>query len=100
MTGSAISGSAGTVKYDLIASGVDGGPFTPDAYLSHVAIVRGSLSTPKVTVVDYGAILKGKAQDILLEPGDIIYIPNSPYNQSETVREPDHQFLYRHGSRQ
>jgi protein involved in polysaccharide export with SLBB domain len=76
---SAISGSAGTVKYDLIASGVDGGPFTPDAYLSHVAIVRGSLSTPKVTVVDYGAILKGKAQDILLEPGDIIYIPNSPY---------------------
>jgi len=76
---SAISGSAGTVRYDLIAAGPDGGPFTPDAYLSHVAIVRGSLSTPKVTVVDYGAILKGKAQDIPLEPGDIIYIPNSPY---------------------
>jgi len=66
------------VTYDLLAS-QDLGPFMPDAYLSHVAIVRGSLTEPKVTVVEYKAILKGQAHDMLLEAGDIIYIPNSPY---------------------
>jgi protein involved in polysaccharide export with SLBB domain len=51
-----------------------------DAYLSHVAIVRGSLSEPQMSVVDYGAIIKGKARDMLLEPGDIVYVPNAPYS--------------------
>jgi polysaccharide export outer membrane protein len=53
---------------------------TADAYLSHVAIVRGSLSSPQLSVVDYGAIIKGKAQDVLLEPGDIVFVPNTPYS--------------------
>jgi len=44
-----------------------------------VAIVRGSLSTPQLAVVDFNAIAHGRAHDVLLEPGDIIYIPNSPY---------------------
>jgi hypothetical protein len=44
-----------------------------------VAIVRGSLSAPQIAVVDYNAIVKGKAQDVRLEPGDIVYVPNSPY---------------------
>jgi len=51
----------------------------PDAYLSHVAIVRGSLSEPQMSIVDYGAIIKGKARDVLLEPGDIVFVPNAPY---------------------
>ena len=29
--------------------------------------------------MDYGAIIKGKARDVRLEPGDIVYVPNSPY---------------------
>ena len=52
---------------------------TVDAHLSHVAIVRGSLTEPQVTIVDYGAIIKGKAPDVRLEPGDIVFVPNSPY---------------------
>ena len=75
---SAIAGSSGTVKYDLLARD-DAGPFMPDAYLSHVAIVRGSLTVPTVTIVDYKAIIKGHARDVPLEAGDIIYVPNSPY---------------------
>lgn len=55
-----------------------GGP-APDAYLSHVAIVRGSLSEPQIAVVDYRAILAGKATDVLLEPRDIVYVPLTPY---------------------
>ena len=44
-----------------------------------VAIVRGSLTEPKIAVVDYKEIVKGKAPDVLLEPGDIVYVPFSPY---------------------
>ncbi len=77
---SAISGANGTERYNWIsAGGFDPGPFAKDAYLSHVAILRGSLTEPQIAVVDYGAIMSGKASDIQLEPGDIVYVPNSPY---------------------
>ena len=75
---SAISGTAGTVSYDILDR-YDDGVMTVNAYLSHVAIVRGTLTEPQITIVDYGAIIKGKASDVPLEPGDIIYVPNSPY---------------------
>ena len=77
---SAIAAGSGMERYAWIsAGGYDPGPFTKDAYLTHVAIVRGSLSAPQIAVVDYNAIVKGKAQDVRLEPGDIVYVPNSPY---------------------
>ncbi|MDB6066706.1 MAG: polysaccharide export protein Wza [Pedosphaera sp.] len=50
-----------------------------DAYLSHVAIVRGSLSQPQIMEVDYYAVLHGRAPNVALEPGDIVYVPLSPY---------------------
>ena len=77
---SAIAGGAGMERYDWVAAGgYDPGPFAKDAYLSHVAVLRGSLSEPQIAIVDYNAIVKGRASDILLEPGDIVYVPNSPY---------------------
>jgi polysaccharide export outer membrane protein len=63
--------------YNFFASG-GSGPFMKDAYLSHVAIVRGSLAEPSITVVNYAAVIHGRAADVPLEPGDIIYVPNSP----------------------
>jgi polysaccharide export outer membrane protein len=75
---SAISAASGTVSYDILDRS-DDGVTTINAYLSHVAIVRGSLTEPQVKIVDYGAIRKGQAPDVQLEPGDIIYVPNSPY---------------------
>jgi polysaccharide biosynthesis/export protein len=50
-----------------------------EAYLSHVAIVRGALSQPHLTVVDYRRIIRGEAPDVALAPGDIVYVPLSPY---------------------
>lgn len=50
----------------------------PNAYLSHVAIVRGSLTEPKLAIVNYHAILLGRERDIRLEPRDIVYVPTSP----------------------
>jgi polysaccharide export outer membrane protein len=75
---SAMAYARGPQKYDFLAR-YDPGPFTKDAYLSHVAIVRGSLATPQMAVVDYNDIVKGRAPDVRLEPGDIIFVPNSPY---------------------
>jgi protein involved in polysaccharide export with SLBB domain len=75
---SAMAGGSGPEKLYLGQNG-DNGTATKDAYLSHIAIVRGSLAEPQVAVVDYGAIVKGKAPDVRLEPGDIIYVPNQPF---------------------
>lgn len=49
------------------------------AYLSHVAIVRGSLTDPRIAIIDYKDVLTGKARDVKLEPRDIVYIPLKPY---------------------
>ena len=76
---SAMSATAGAATVDWLTPGLTYG-IVPDAYLSHVAIVRGSLSEPQMAVVDYGAIIKGGARDVLLEPGDIIYVPNTPFS--------------------
>ena len=50
-----------------------------DAFHWNVAIVRGSLSEPRVALIDYKAIAKGKATDVRLEPQDIVYVPFKPY---------------------
>jgi len=59
-----------------IAAG--GGPLR-DAFLSQVAIVRGSLTSPEIAVVDYNEIIKGHAPDVQLQPRDIVFVPYSPY---------------------
>ncbi|WP_462328492.1 polysaccharide biosynthesis/export family protein [Thiohalocapsa halophila] len=49
--------------------------FTREADLSRVHIVRGSLSNPQLIVVDFKDVLQGRAQDVPLEPNDIVYVP-------------------------
>ena len=60
----AIAGAYGTVR---------------DAYLYHVVVIRGSMSKPEIAVVDYKAIVQGRAPDVAVEPHDIVYVPFSPY---------------------
>lgn len=50
-----------------------------DAYLTHVVVVRGSLSRPHITVVDLKQTMRGETNDIAVRPGDIVYVPLSPY---------------------
>jgi polysaccharide biosynthesis/export protein len=52
---------------------------TDEAYLTHVAIVRGSLSQPQLFEVNYKDVIHGRAPNVILEPGDIVYVPLSPY---------------------
>lgn len=50
------------------------------AYLTHVAVVRGSVTDPAIAIYDYKAIISGKAPNVRLEPNDIVYVPRSPYH--------------------
>ncbi|BCU79563.1 polysaccharide biosynthesis/export family protein [Luteolibacter sp. LG18] len=49
------------------------------AYLKKVVIVRGSTTQPKAATVDVQDILTGKATDVALMPGDIVWVPRSPF---------------------
>jgi protein involved in polysaccharide export with SLBB domain len=55
----------------------------PEAQLTQVAIVRGSLTEPKIAIVDFNAIVTGHAPDVQLEAHDIVYVPFSPYRTIE-----------------
>lgn len=49
--------------------------FTPDADISRIHIIRGSLHNPKVYMINFKEVLAGQAREIPLEPGDIVYVP-------------------------
>lgn len=49
-----------------------------EAFLSNVAILRGSLAHPQIAIVPVDQILRGLAPDVRLEPGDIVYVPHAP----------------------
>ena len=49
--------------------------FTNDADLKRIHIVRGALHNPTVIVANFEAVVNGTAQDVQLEPGDIVYVP-------------------------
>lgn len=49
--------------------------FTQDADLKRIHILRGSLYNPTVIIINFQKVLEGKAREIALEPGDVIYVP-------------------------
>lgn len=49
--------------------------FTNDADLSRIHIVRGALHNPTVIVANFEDVINGQAQDVQLEPGDVVYVP-------------------------
>jgi protein involved in polysaccharide export with SLBB domain len=68
-----LGGALTVVQAIALAGGADSG-----AYLSNVAILRGSLTHPQIAIVAVDAVLHGKAPDVRLEPNDIVYVPFSP----------------------
>ena len=50
---------------------------------SHVIIIRGGIADPRMYKVDLDGILAGRKSNVLLAPGDIVYVPRdniSEYN--------------------
>lgn len=59
-------------------TGINGGVLDT-ADLHKITVVRGSLENPQVITADMLAILEGKARDVYLMPGDIVYVPNKTF---------------------
>ena len=49
----------------------------PDADLTRVSIIRGALTDPKIATVNAKDVINGKATNIRLEPGDIVFVPGA-----------------------
>lgn len=73
-----LSGNMGVVG----AMADAGGPI-PGAFYQQMLLVRGSLSKPKVAVFNYNDLVTGKKSDFSLRPGDVIWVPNSPWQRLE-----------------
>ncbi|MFT4900747.1 MAG: polysaccharide export outer membrane protein [Lentimonas sp.] len=56
---------------------------TQDANLEGVLVIRGSLTEPRVAVVDLRAIFSGQATDFKLEPFDVVWVPDRPFKLLE-----------------
>jgi len=61
------------------------GGFTSRAYKQKVLIVRGSLTKPETFIVNTADILAGRATDFRLEPRDIVYISQKPWQRAEDL---------------
>ncbi|MEI8038801.1 MAG: polysaccharide biosynthesis/export family protein [Verrucomicrobiota bacterium] len=67
---------------DCLAQGK--GP-NKDACINQVVIVRGSLEKPTAAIVNLKAIITGQETDVLLQPGDIVWIPYRPLGLIEST---------------
>ncbi len=59
------------------------GGWMNETYWPHVIIIRGGIANPKMYKVDLDGILQGRRGNVLVEAGDIIYVPKddiSEYN--------------------
>ena len=63
------------------------GSFTPRAYRQKVLVVRGSLNSPQTFVVDTAAILSARQPDFKLEPRDIVYVNEKPWQAAQDLLE-------------
>lgn len=67
----------------LIAAISEVGSYRRNAFLQRVLLIRGRLTKPKVAIVNLDDVIKGKKRDIPLEAGDIIWVPQSPWDRLE-----------------
>lgn len=65
------SGFGGGISLGSSGSGT---AFAPD--LTKIVIIRGGLENPRVMIVDFTLVLEGKARDLVMQPGDLVYASN------------------------
>jgi len=76
-----------TKQTSLASAIATSGGTLPYAQLTQVIIIRGGLTQPRAAAVDYRAIRSGKRKDVRLAPGDIVYVPFSPYRKVGILAE-------------
>ena len=63
------------------------GGVLPTAYKQRVLVVRGSLEKPQAIAVNLAAILSGREKDFILQPKDIIYVADKPWQRVEDLMQ-------------
>lgn len=63
----------------------ESGSYAKYAWRKKVLLVRGSVGNPEVVVIDTRDVLRGKEKDVLLEPGDIVYVHKRPWAYAEEI---------------
>ena len=63
------------------------GGFAPTAWRKKVLVVRNSMSEEKreVIEVDMAAVLAGKSRDITLQPRDLVYVSEKPWQRGAEI---------------
>ena len=59
------------------------GGWVNETYWPYAIIIRGGVADPKIYKVDVDAILTGRAANVMMLPGDVVYVPHdnaSEYN--------------------
>ena len=68
----------------LVSAVAEAKGLLPGAYAQRAVIIRGSLVAPSIATVNLNRIMMGKDPDVALQPRDIVWIPNSPWDRVET----------------
>ena len=69
----------------LLTSIIRSGGFSDTAYRGKILVVRGSMSKPETIIVDATKILAGKATDFRVQPKDIIYVAEKPWQRASDL---------------
>ena len=77
-----ISGNSTALSVIAVQAG-----FKDQARRGKILIVRGSLNAPKTFVLDAKAVLAGRERDFVLEPKDIVYVPERPTARLEELTD-------------
>lgn len=63
----------------------ESGGYAKFAWRKRVLLVRGSVGSPEATVINTREVLRGNEKDLLLEPGDIVYVHQRPWAYAEEI---------------
>jgi polysaccharide biosynthesis/export protein len=66
-------------RITLVSAVASARDLLPRAQTDRIVIIRGTLTQPKIAVVDYSAIVSGRAPDIALQPRDLVWVPDNPW---------------------
>ncbi len=61
-----------------------GGP-AERAYRSTICVLRGNLNKPDLYTFDLDLLLVGRTTDFAIKPGDIVYVPDRPFNYAREL---------------
>ncbi len=57
------------------------GGWTKETYWSHAILIRGGVANPTIYKIDLDGILAGKKPNVMLAPGDVVYIPKDDISE-------------------